>query len=169
MGEKFKEENTVPNIITPSKELLDAAQRRVQVILVVSRQHTSDVLVFALSHTIPALLVLVHSSREALEVTEAIKPDVFVLESALWDELSGVELYERLHTQPGFSKIPAIIIGMLAPEQGYTMAKRKVVNLPDPIELNDLQSALETLLNIPRMPVRPNAIVVFEHHSSSVA
>jgi hypothetical protein len=104
-----------------------------------------------------------------LEVTEAIKPDAFVLESAFLDELSGVELYERLHTQPGFTKIPAILIGTLSPEQHRSMAKRKVVNLPYPVELHDLQSALEMLLNIPKTPLRPNITVVFEHDSSSVA
>ena len=159
----------MPNIIMPSKEFLGAAQGRIQMLLVISRQYTSDALVSALAHTIPALLVSVHSSSEALEVTEAIKPDAFVLESAFWDELSGVELYERLHAQPGFNKIPAILIGKLSPEQHYLVAKRKVVNLPYPVEPNDLQSALERLLNIPKMPVRPDATVVFEYDSSSVA
>jgi CheY-like chemotaxis protein len=101
-------------------------------------------------------------------VTEAIKPDAFVLESAL-EELSGVELCDRLHAQPGFTRIPAILIGMLSPEQQYSLAKRKVVNLPYPIEPNDLQSTLETLLDIPQTLVRPNTTVVFEHDCSSVA
>jgi CheY-like chemotaxis protein len=159
----------MPNIIMPSKELLGAAQGRLRMLLVVSRQYTSDVLVFALAHTIPALLVVVHSSSEALEVTESIKPDAFVLESAFLDELSGAELYERLHAQPGFTKIPAILIGSPAPEQHHSMAKRKLVNLPYPLELHDLQSALETLLNIPRMSVRPNTTLVIEYDSSYVA
>jgi CheY-like chemotaxis protein len=105
----------------------------------------------------PALLVLVHSSGEALEVTEAIKPDAFVLELTL-EGLSGVDLYERLRAQPGFATIPAILIGRLSSEQHRYMAKRKVVNLPYPFEPYDLQSALETLLNIPKAPVRPGTI-----------
>ena|SRR5437762_8560169 len=158
----------MPNIIMPSKELQETAQGRVRMLLVVSRQSTSDPLVFALVHTIPALLVLVHSSSEALEVTEAIKPDAFVLESAL-EETSGVELYDQLHTQPGFTRIPAILIGMLPPEQRHYIAKQKVVNLPYPIEPNDLQSALGTLLNIPKAPVRSNTTAITEYDSSSVA
>ncbi len=158
----------MPNIIMPSKELLETAQGRVRMLLVVSRQSTSDPLVFALVHTIPALLVLVHSSSEALEVTEAIKPDAFVLESTL-EELSGVELYDRLHAQPGFTRIPAVLIGMLSPEQRHYMAKRKVVNLPYPVEPNELQSALERLLNLPKAPVRSNIPMVVEYDSSYVA
>jgi hypothetical protein len=169
MGEKVKKEKKVPNIIMPSKELLSAARGRVRMLLIVSRPYTSDTLVFALAHTIPALLVLVNSSSEALEVTEAVKPDAFVLESAFVDELSGVELYERLHARPGFSKIPAILIGTLTPEQHYTLAKHKVVNLTYPVELHDLQSALEMLLKIPRVTARPDTIVVMERNSSSVA
>jgi response regulator RpfG family c-di-GMP phosphodiesterase len=166
---KLDSERTMPNIIMPSKELLETAQGRVRMLLVVSRQSTSDALVFALVHTIPALLVLVHSSSEALEVTEAIKPDAFVLEEAL-EELSGVELYDRLHTQPGFTKIPAVLIGgMLSPEQRHHMAKRKVVNLPYPIEPNELQSVLERQLNLPKAPVRSNVPMVVEYNSSSVA
>jgi CheY-like chemotaxis protein len=157
----------MPNIIMPSKELLGIAQGRVRVLLVVSRQSRSDSLVFALVHTIPALLVLVHSSSEALEVTEAIKPDAFVLESAL-EELNGGELCDRLHAQPGFSSIPAILIGTLSPEQHHAIAKQKVVNLPYPFELHDLQSALETMLNIPKASVRPNTTVATEHDRSYV-
>src|SRR5436309_2374478 len=117
----------MPNIIRPNQELLDTAQGRVRMLLVVSRQYTSDSLVFALTHLVPALLVLVHSSSEALEVTQAIKPDAFVLESTL-GELSGVELCHRLHAQPGFTRIPAILIGMLSPEDHCSMAEPKVVN-----------------------------------------
>lgn len=147
----------MPNIIRPSKELLNAARGRVRMLLVVSRQSTRDSLVFALAHTIPALLVLVHSISEALEVTKAIKPDAFVLESAL-EGLSGVELYDRLYAQPGFATIPAILIGRLSPEQNRYMAKHEVVNLPYPIEPNDLQSTLETLLNIPKASVIPTFV-----------
>jgi PleD family two-component response regulator len=159
----------MPNIITPSKELVDRAQGRLRMLLIVSRQSTSHALVSALAHTIPALLVLVNSSSEALEVTEAIKPDAFVLESAFWDELSGVELYQRLHAQPALRKIPAVLIGTLDLEQRHLLAKQKVVNLPYPVEFHDLQSVLETQLNIPNMPVRPNAAVIFEYDSSPVA
>lgn len=158
----------MPNIIMPSKEVSDRAQGRVKVILVVSRQSTSDALVFALAHALPALLVLVHSNSEALEVTEAIKPDAFVLESTL-EGLSGVDLCNRLQSQPGFAKIPAILIGMLSPEQHRSIAKRTVVNLPYTFEPNDLPSALETLLNIPKAPMRPDTIEVIEHNRSSVA
>ncbi len=155
----------MPKFIMPSKELLDTAQGRIRMLLVVSRQSTSDSLVSTLVHTAPALIVVVHSSNEALEVTEAIKPDAFVLESAL-EELSGVELCDRLHAQPGFAKIPAILIGMLSPEQHHSMAKREVVNLPYPPEPNDLQPVLETLLNIPKAPVEPNTTVIIEDDSS---
>jgi CheY-like chemotaxis protein len=145
----------MPNIIMPGKELLATAQGRVQVLLVASRQSRSDTLVLTLVHSIPALLVLVHSSTEALEVTEAIKPDAFVLESTL-EDLNGAELCDRLHARPGFSRVPAILIGMLSSEQYRSIAKQKVVNLPYPFEPDDLRSTLETLLNIPKAPVRSN-------------
>jgi hypothetical protein len=121
---------------------------------------------FALAHTIPALLVLVHSSNEALEVTEAIRPDAFVLDSAFLEELSGSELYERLYAQPGFAEIPAILIGMLTSGQHRSMAKCKVVNLPYPVDLGDLQSVLETLLDIPKLPLRPNTTLVLQYRNS---
>jgi len=158
----------MPNIIVPSKEASDKAQGRVRVLLVVSRQSTSDELVFALANAMPALLILVHSSSEALEVTEAIKPDAFVLEPTL-EEMSGVDLCKRLQAQPGFARIPAIFIGMLTAEQHRSLAKRKVVNLPYPFEPKDLQSALETLLNIPKVSVSPDTLGVIEHERSSVA
>ena len=157
----------MPNIIMPSKEVSDRAQGRVRVLLVVSRQSTSDELVFALANSVPALLVLVQTSDEALEVTEAIKPDAFVIESTL-EDVSGVDLYNRLQAQAGFATIPTILIGLLSSEQHRSMTKHKVVNLSYPFEPDDLQSALEALLNIPRVPVRPE-ITIIEHNRSSVA
>ncbi len=157
----------MPNIIVPSKEASGRDQGRVRVLLIVSRQSTSNELVFALANAVPALLVQVQTSGEALEVTEAIKPDAFVIESTL-EELSGVDLYNRLQAQPGFATIPTILIGLLSSEQHRSMDKRKVVNLPYPFEPDDLQSALETLLNIPKVPVRPETIAIIEHNRSSV-
>ena len=157
-----------PTLLCPVKKCQIGLKEGSEVILVVSRQSTSDALVFALAHALPALLVLVHSNSEALEVTEAIKPDAFVLESTL-EGLSGVDLCNRLQSQPGFAKIPAVLIGMLSPEQHRSIAKRTVVNLPYTFEPNDLPSALETLLNIPKAPMRPDTIEVIEHNRSSVA
>ena len=165
LGKRRKK--TMPNIIAPSKEMLRSTQAKLRMVLVISRAHTGNVLVSALAHTMPTLFVSVYSSQEALEVTEAIKPDVLVLESDFRDELNGVELYERLHMQPGFNKIPAILIGQLTPEQHRSLVKRTVVNLPYPVELPDLQSTLETLLNIPRMPIRPDVMVAFKQSSPS--
>jgi DNA-binding response OmpR family regulator len=158
----------MPNIIVPNKEVSGRAQGRVRVLLIVSRPSTSDELVFALANTVPALLVLVHTSDEALEITDAIKPDAFVIESTL-EEQSGIDLYSRLQAQPGFATIPTVLIGLLSPEQHHYTAKRKVVNLPYPFEPDDLQSALETLLNIPKAPVRPDTIAVMETKRSFVA
>ena len=138
----------MPNIIVPNKELLGAARRRCRVVLVVSRPSTSDALVSALVDTVPALLVLVHSSSEALEVTEAIKPDAFVLESNL-DALSGIELYDRLRVKPGFSTIPAILLGMSSLEQHRSMQPRKVVHLLYTTDASDLPSVLGMFFDIP--------------------
>lgn len=157
----------MPTFIRPSKELLGTDQGRLHMLLIVCRPYTSNELVFALAHTIPALLVVVHSRREALEVTESIRPDAFVLESVFLDELSEFEPYDRLHAQPGFTDIPTILIGALSPEQHSLMAKREIANLPYPVELHNLQSALATLLHIPVR--RPNTRVIVEHKTPSLA
>lgn len=157
----------MPTFIRPCKELLGTYQGRLHMLLIVSRPHTSNELVFALTQTIPALLVVVHSRREVLEVTESIRPDAFVLESVFLDEFSEFESYDRLREQLEFSNIPAILIGTLSSEQSCLMAKREMVNLPYPVKPHDLQSALETLLH---MPVRrPHTRVIVEHKSPSLA
>ncbi|MEO8973669.1 MAG: response regulator [Ktedonobacteraceae bacterium] len=87
--------------------------------------------------------VLVIDSMQALEMVNSINPDLFLLDYYL-PRMDGLELYDRLHTSPGFEQVPAILISANPPRS--EIEKRHLVSLKKPFNLRDLLHTIDRLL-----------------------
>lgn len=147
----------MPDIILPDKVPPGMDHAALPTVLVVSQQPITAPLIASLARAMPAFLLLAHSSSEALELTGIIKPDLFVLEASL-PEMSGIELYERLHRQPGFTTIPALLLGPISLKPYHIRMGRMLVNLPLFSEPSVLRSVLKKLLSGWEMPDNQRSI-----------
>lgn len=100
-------------------------------------------LVQAISQETRHQAMLVPDGFQALNVTKNIKPNLFILDYQL-PKMNGIELYDRLHATEGLENVPAILISARLPR--VEIAKRKIIGMNKPLELDDLLHAIEKLL-----------------------
>jgi CheY-like chemotaxis protein len=99
----------MPDIIMPDDLAGGEKHAPLKWLLVVSGQSINASLMQTLASTLPALIMLVHSSKEALKVTEKIVPDVLLL-TANGSDMSGIECYHQLCTRSALTGLPTIIV-----------------------------------------------------------
>ncbi len=89
-------------------------------------------------------LLLVTSGTQALEIVKETTPDLLLLDYHL-PNMTGLELYDRLHTMPYLSHIPAILItaGVLQ----YDIQDRHIVGMSKPVDINKLLDIIAELLD----------------------
>jgi CheY-like chemotaxis protein len=90
----------------------------------------------------PYETVLVTDPLEALEVIKAINPILFILNYRL-PHINGLDLYDRLHAQTDLAHIPALMISANLPLD--ELARRGIVGLEKPIDINDFVEAVKQL------------------------
>ncbi len=88
--------------------------------------------------------VLATSGAQALEIVEDIIPDLLLLDYHL-PTMTGLELYDILHTMPQFSHTPAILItaGVLQ----HDIGNRHIVGMSKPVDINKLLDIISELLD----------------------
>ncbi len=89
-------------------------------------------------------LLLVTSGAEALEIVKKTTPDLLLLDYHL-PYMTGLELYDQIHTVPHLSHIPAILItaGVLQ----YDIRDRHIVGMSKPVDINKLLDIIAELLD----------------------
>ena len=87
--------------------------------------------------------MLVTDGFQALKAVASIKPSLFILDYQL-PRMNGIELYDKLHAMQGFESIPAIIVSARLPRQ--EIAKRKIMSMNKPLELDDFLNTIDRLL-----------------------
>ncbi len=89
-------------------------------------------------------LLLVTSGAQALEVVKKTTPDLLLLDYHL-PNMTGLELYDRIHMIPHLSRIPAILItaGVLQ----YDIQDRHMVGMSKPVDINKLLDIIAELLD----------------------
>ena len=87
--------------------------------------------------------VLAATSAEALEIVGIIKPHLFLFDYQLPD-ISGLELYDRLHAKKALKHIPAIIMSSKLPRQ--EIEKRNILGVEKPFHLNILFHMIESVV-----------------------
>ncbi len=100
-------------------------------------------IVQALTLETPYEALLVADGSQASKVVKTLKPSLFLLDYQLPD-ITGIKLYDQLHTTDGLEDIPAIIISANAPAK--EMRNRKITHISKPFELTDLLQSIEKLL-----------------------
>ena len=86
-----------------------AGNSEIQVILVVEDEETiSDFIVRFLEQETPYKALSVPNAIQALELVDAIKPDLFMLDYQL-PGINGLELFDRLHAMQGLEAVPALM------------------------------------------------------------
>ena len=99
----------------------------------------------AVQQETPYLAVLAHDGQAALRVAEHLKPNLFIIDYLLPD-MTGLQVYERLHATPEFETIPAILLSAVSHVEELT-SHAHVQVIAKPFELNDLLQAIREHLD----------------------
>jgi DNA-binding response OmpR family regulator len=102
-----------------------------------------SLLVEALSQETPYKALLVTDGWQALRVIHDVKPCLFITDYRL-PLMNGIELYDRLRSTQALADTPTIIMSAYLPEE--EVAKRKLISLRKPFDLDDLLDTVEKLL-----------------------
>jgi DNA-binding response OmpR family regulator len=100
-------------------------------------------LVLALKQETPYEVLLASDGFQALEIVQALKPDLFVLDYLL-PRMNGIELYNHLQAMEGFKDIPALF--MSANTHVRELEGRRVYYIEKPFELDELLQSIDELL-----------------------
>jgi CheY-like chemotaxis protein len=100
-----------------------------------------------ISNNTPHFVILVNDGLEALEVTQDIKPDLFLLDYLL-PTMNGIELYDQLHARKELQDIPAIILSTLVdePDVREAIEKRHLRCMEKPLQFPEFLQLVEELL-----------------------
>ena len=102
-----------------------------------------SLLVEALSQETPYKALLVTDGWQALRIIHDIKPCLFITDYRL-PLMNGIELYDRLRSMQALADTPTIIMSANLPEE--EVARRKLISLKKPFELDELLDTVEKLL-----------------------
>jgi CheY-like chemotaxis protein len=135
------EEETMPH----KNEQSFAQEQGTNKTILVVEDDTSigEFLVQLLVQETPYRALLVTDGFQALDIIRNIKPDLLILDYRL-QKMTGVDLYDRLHTMTGLEHIPGIIISANLPKD--ELQKRTLVGISKPFELSDLLGTVDKLL-----------------------
>jgi len=89
--------------------------------------------------------ILLTRPTEALHTMEQVKPDLLVIDVGL-PEMSGLELYDRLHEDERLRSVPVIFETAVSREYGPEFRKRGIRKvLQKPFDLNELIADIKEL------------------------
>ncbi|HZR43778.1 MAG TPA: response regulator [Ktedonobacteraceae bacterium] len=83
--------------------------------------------------------------HDALRVTKALKPLLFIIDERLSDG-DGFVLYDQLHQRAGFALIPAIILSTNQRAIQQKIMERDLICLDLPLDIDDLIQTITALL-----------------------
>jgi CheY-like chemotaxis protein len=113
------------------------------ILLVEDDINIGEVLVQAITQETSYLAVLAADGFEALKFVENLTPNLFILDYHL-PGMDGIELYDKLHAIKNLADVPTIMMSARLPQQ--EIAKRTIVGMNKPIDLDDFLRAIDQLL-----------------------
>lgn len=113
------------------------------ILLVEDDVNIGEVLVQAITQETPYHAMLVPDGFEALKAVKKTMPDLLILDYHL-PRMTGIELYDQLHTIPEMTLVPAMMISARLPT--LELKQRKILGMNKPIDLDDFLQAIEQLL-----------------------
>ena len=87
--------------------------------------------------------IVAANCAEAIEIAGIIKPHLFLFDYQMPD-MSGLELYDRLHAKRALRHIPAIIMSSELPRA--EIEKRNILGVEKPFHLNILFRMIESVV-----------------------
>ncbi len=90
--------------------------------------------------------IIVSNCTEALEIAEIIKPDLFLFDYQMPD-MSGLEIYDKLHAKKALKNVPAIIMSSALPQ--IEIEKRNILGVEKPFHLNVLFRMIDSVVQSP--------------------
>jgi DNA-binding response OmpR family regulator len=103
-----------------------------------------SLLVEALSLETPYNALLATDGFQAIDIVRTIKPCLFITDYCL-PYMSGIELYDRLHSTRGLEDVPGIVMSAAYLPEGE-IRKRQLVCLHKPFDLDDLLCTIDRLV-----------------------
>lgn len=114
------------------------------ILVVEDDESTGEVLTLAISQETPYYPVLVRSGQDAIHAIQQHKLSLLILDYLLPD-ITGIELYDRIHTINESKVIPTILMSATNPRED--IAPRDILLIEKPFELDTLLEAINALLN----------------------
>ncbi len=102
-----------------------------------------EVLVQAITQETSYLTVLAADGFEALKFVESLTPNLFILDYQL-PRMNGIELYDQMHAMDKLADVPVIMMSARLPQQ--ELAKRNIIAMNKPIDLDDFLQTIDQLL-----------------------
>ncbi len=87
--------------------------------------------------------IIASNCDEALEIVGIIKPALFLFDYQMPD-MSGIELYDKLHAKKSLKHIPAIIMSSELPRA--EIERRNILGVEKPFHLNVLLHMIESVV-----------------------
>jgi DNA-binding response OmpR family regulator len=91
----------------------------------------------------PYQAMLVTDAYKALKTITYLKPNLFILDYRI-PYLNGLELCDRIRQIDGFKDVPVIMVSAQLP--GQEVAKRRIVGMHKPLDLNEFLDTVERLM-----------------------
>lgn len=88
--------------------------------------------------------LLATNGFQALKIVSEIKPVLFLIDYQL-PGMTGLELSDRLHSDPGLAAVPIIMMSARLPAQ--ELSPRKITGIRKPFDLQNLLDTIESLLD----------------------
>lgn len=130
--------------MSQSKEHPSSNDATVKTVLVVEDDSgIGSFLVQAITQETLYHAMLVTDGLQAIKAVTNIKPSLLILDYQL-PHMNGIEIYDHLHATKGLEDVPAIMISARLPRK--EIAKRNIVAMSKPLELDDFLQAIEKLL-----------------------
>jgi DNA-binding response OmpR family regulator len=85
------------------------------------------------------------SGRAALHFTQHVKPQLFLLDYSLPD-MTGIQLYDRLHVRKELEAVPALIMGACLEKVGDDIKQRGLLAVANPFDPDEFLSTVESTL-----------------------
>jgi DNA-binding response OmpR family regulator len=114
------------------------------ILVVEDDESTGEVLTLAISQETPYHPILAQNGHDALQALQQCKMNLLILDYRLPD-ITGIELYDRIHTINESKVIPTILMSATNPSE--EIAPRNIVLIEKPFELDRLLETINTLLN----------------------
>jgi DNA-binding response OmpR family regulator len=121
----------------------DTTSRLKTILLVEDDLNIGEVLVQAIIQETSYVAVLADDGFGALKFVENLTPNLFILDYQL-PRMNGIELYDKLHAMDKLADVPAIMMSARLPQR--ELAKRNIIAMNKPIDLDDFLQTIDQLL-----------------------